>query len=325
MLNIRQTRHLYRKLGSDEAHVAQVLENPENYIRELEVVDRESQTRRLVVEAIGDLRKLQNTLYREVLATGLSPSDCSHGSVPGKNIKSMVEVHRKSKFVLKADISNFFPSITSDRVYRLFQKELSCSPDVARIIARLATYKHRLSLGLICSPIIANQILSVVDSRMTGLCDKLGLKYSRFIDDLVLSGPTDFHEMAVKDLVERILNEHGFDMHQQKTALGELDGTIEITGIRIRNGKFDVSKSLVAKVERQLDNANSLSNNGPFDCWFFTPSQVLSRIRFVGWINAGRARMLTKRYRKISWKRYKENGFSRGLVFQKRKVTLLSS
>ena len=98
-----------------------------------------------------------------------SVSDFSHGGVRGRHIKTNVEPHLKSTFVFTTDISNFYPTISHNRVYRLFSRDFCCSPDVAESAPRLCTYKHHLALGLITSPILADQVIAPIDARIGGV------------------------------------------------------------------------------------------------------------------------------------------------------------
>ena len=121
-------------------------------------------------------------------------SEFSHGGVRGRHIKTNVEQHIESTFVFTADVSNFYPTISHKRVYRLFVEDFACSPDVAHICTKLCTYKHRLALGLITSPMLADQVMRRIDARIGGLCRNAGLVYTRYVDDLTISGPFDLKE-----------------------------------------------------------------------------------------------------------------------------------
>ena len=76
------------------------------------------------------------------------------------------ERHLRSQFAFSCDIMEFYPSIHSSRVYRLFAKIQGCSPDVARLLTRLCTYRYHLALGLITSPLLADQFLTIDETLL---------------------------------------------------------------------------------------------------------------------------------------------------------------
>ena len=55
-----------------------------------------------------------------------------------------------------------------------------------------------LALGLITSPILADQMMDCVDDRIGGACRKAGLVYTRYVDDLTISGPYDLEQKRLR-------------------------------------------------------------------------------------------------------------------------------
>lgn len=319
MLNIRQTKHLCRALRTPIERLVEVTESAESFYEELLLQDPTKPNKtRLVVNVRGRLRALQSRLYRSVLLPKLRPSPYSHGGVHGRSIKTNLTPHIGSVYALKLDISNFYPSIHHKRVYRLFLNDFKCSPDVARLCTRLCTYRHHLALGLITSPFLADQIMRTVDRRIGSLCQKLGLVYTRFVDDLAISGPFDLEESGVPARVEKILGEHGFSANKKKTACGRIEDRFPITNLCIRNGHPDVRKEYVDELNRQLADAQSLVNGGDFTGPYYTSGQVYGRIQFVSWVNLGRRAQLIRRFRSIPWAIVEAEARTRGFVASKK-------
>ena len=223
MLNIRQQKHLARHLGVSVDDLLEVAESAGRWCEELLLLDpARPNKQRTVLNVFGPLRKMQAKMLRQVLLPKLPVSNFSHGGVRGRHIKTNVEQHIGSTFVFTADISNFYPTVSHNRVYRLFVEDFACTPDVARICTKLCTYKHHLALGLITSPILADQVMCRIDARIAGLCRDAGLVYTRYVDDLTISGSFDLKESGFSDLVQRILREHGFKANPLKHCFGRL-------------------------------------------------------------------------------------------------------
>ncbi len=303
MLQIRQTKHLLSALEVAADKLTDILKSPEQFYEELLLRDPAKPDKpRIVINVVGEMRALQSRLYRRILLPKLQPSVHSHGGIKGRSIKTNAEPHLGRGYVFKTDIKSFYPSVHRTRVYQLFLKRFECSPDVARFCTQICTYKHHLALGLITSPILADQVLSRVDRRIGGACENSGLVYTRFVDDITISGPFNLEKAGFAKLVERILREDGFTANPKKHLYGQMSDDLTVTSLRELRGHLDVRREYLIELNRQLEDAGRLSRNEGFDGPYFTRSQILGRVRFVSWVNPGRRRRLLKKYRSISWK-----------------------
>ncbi len=321
MLQIHQVKHLTKALEVSEAKLAEIAESPERYCEELVLLDPAKPDKpRDVLSVTGILRQLQRRLYQRILLPKLIPSESSHGGVKGRHIKSNVAPHLHSTFAFTTDVANFYPTISHNRVYRLFAGAFECAPDVARICTRLCTYQHHLALGLITSPILADQVMKVVDARIGAACEKTGLAYTRFVDDITISGDFELSPKAsgLPKLVERILGDHGFATNPIKNQFGRLSEGIPITKVTVRRGHVDVRRDYIAELERQLRDVASLAKGGEFDGPYYTEQQIRGRLHFVCWINPGRRDRLMRRFRSIRWESVKREAELRGLCVLKK-------
>jgi RNA-directed DNA polymerase len=321
MLNIRQVKHLAANIGFSLRSLNEIAENADDFCEELLLLDpAKPDKRRLVLDVRGDLRKVQDRQLRGVFMRKLSPSPNSHGGIRGRHIKTNVQLHADSVFVFTTDICNFYPTVSHNRVYRLFVQQLGCTPDVARILTRLCTYRHHLALGLVTSPFLAEQILLSIDRRIHAACNGAGLKYSRYVDDLAISGGFNLAESGFSASVSSILGDHGFEMHPDKSVYGRLAEGTPITKITIRNGHPDVRREYLEELNRQLDDANNLANGGALTGLYFTKNQIAGRVRFVSWINPGRRRQLVARLNSIDWNKVAQEAAIRGLYAAKKRL-----
>ena len=319
MLRIRAVEHLAGALSTSIEQLQRVLAKPDLYYEELVLIDpAKPGKRRTVVDVRGDMRIFQSRLYRRLLLPKCTPSAYSHGGVPHRSIKTNVGPHLQSGFVFKADISNFYPSIHFRRVYKLFAEQFECSPDVARLCTRLCTYRYHLALGLITSPILANQVLRRVDRRIAGACHKVGLIYTRYVDDIAISGPFDLATSKVPELIEGILAKDGFQTNPSKHNFGRLDGHTSITSVRPKDGHYDVTTEYAVELDRQIADAANLARGDEFHGPYFTRSQILGRVRFACWVNPRRRRRLIRKFRAIDWHKVKAEAQNRGLIQSKK-------
>lgn len=325
-LRLRQLKHLASALGVSTGELRDIIASAQNDYEELLLTDpKKPDKSRVVLSVRGPVRALLRKLYKDVLLPKLVPSAESHGGIRKRDILTNVAPHLGSTFALKVDIADFYPSIHHTRVYRLFADSLECSPDVSRALTRLCTYKHHLALGLVTSPILADQILKRVDRRLAGACLKEGLVYTRFVDDITLSAPFDFDDLRILRIVQSVLSEDGFRLNQAKSTFGHLNGPISITGVRVKRRRTDATKEYVAELDRQLSDVDSLSMGNGFDGPYFTKDQIRGRIQFVCRLNPGRKRDLIRRFKGIRWQLAEDEAARRGLVQRKERLTRIAN
>lgn len=318
MLHIRRVEHLARRLGVAIELLERVAETRDRWCEDRLILDPARPKPRNVLCIRGPLREIQSRILRAVLLPALPASQFSHGGIRGRHIKSNIRPHLRSAFVFTSDISDFYPSVSHNRVYRLFVGRFECAPDVARFLTRLCTHNQHLALGLITSPILADQVMHPIDDRIGQACQQAGLIYTRFVDDLTISGGYDLKRSGFSSLVERIAGEHGFALNPRKHQFGRLDEGTPITKIRSNRGHPDVRREYLAELERQLADARRLAVGDHFEGPYYTEGQIWGRVQFVCWINPGRRRSLEHQYRMIRWDKVREAAESRNLTISRK-------
>jgi hypothetical protein len=159
---------------------------------------------RTVYKAEETLASIQRDL-NEALCDKVSFPACVQAFVRGRSIISNARVHVGARKLLHADIQSFFESISAARVEAAFQT-VGCRADVAQTLARLATLNGRLPTGSSASPAIANLVCRDLDIDLEQLAGATGCRYTRYADDITVSGE-QVPELA---RVEALLGKHGF-------------------------------------------------------------------------------------------------------------------
>jgi hypothetical protein len=133
------------------------------------------------------------------------------------------------------DISSYYPSITCDHVYFVWNVVLGCPPPIAKFLTQLTTFQFHLPQGAPTSPAIANIYLASIYAPICLLGEHKGLTISTWIDDLIFSGT---EARSVMEAVRSILASHGFRAAPEKRDIfGPRDEKV-VTGARI--GRFTV-------------------------------------------------------------------------------------
>ncbi len=299
-LRIRSIKHLSIILGFPIQTLIDLSENASKYYREFSR-DVKGKSRDLI-NPTGKLRSVQRRILDRILMR-IPRSDSSYGTIKGKTIRDNATVHANSSYIVKLDIKSFYPSIRSDRVYNFFVDEQECSPDVARILTKLTTYKYTVPLGTSTSPMLADQIVNKIDKRILGMSSKTGLKYTRYVDDITISASFSLERFI--PLVSKILKQSGFKTKKEKLEVYCPDDKDEeriITGVRVMKGKISAPSSYVQVLEDNLNDALTQSKGSMLTHNFMTRQHYRGQIGYVMWLDKRLGFKLLKLYRRVQWR-----------------------
>lgn len=140
--------------------------------------------------------------------------------------------HSHSLYGLSLDLKDFFPSITADKVYTVFSS-IGYDKFSATILTNLCTLDGKLPQGSACSPALSNIVCITLDKRLIGLCEKRGIRFTRYADDMYFS--CDDKALLLKNLpiIEMIIENEGFVINKKKTHFHTSSNKKQITGITI--------------------------------------------------------------------------------------------
>jgi RNA-directed DNA polymerase len=272
---------------------------------------------REVIDPRGSLREMQKALHRNILLPYLTFSPASHGGIPRRSQITNVMPHVGHAFVYTADIKRFFPSIHFSRVTRLFL-ELGCSDEVSRLLTRICTYDYCLAQGFVTSPLLADQVFRSADDRISKLCEKLGLAYTRFVDDLSISGPFDLKKSGLAKTLATILHKTGFKINTSKSRFGTIAEGAPILNLQLKKGRPDVAKDYYEETVRRLEDAASLGTGGAFAGPYYGHAELYGRTHYVCWVNPNRTPALRALWRRLDWGKIEEEAQRRGIIKHKR-------
>jgi hypothetical protein len=152
---------------------------------------------RTIAQPSRDLKAMQ----RFVMDTKFAPlpvHQAARGYVSGASILNNAEPHRHNQVILKLDFKDFFPSIlVRDWLHFLKSKEVCepLRPDSALYSHILFWGKSRrsktptcLSIGAPSSPMLSNILLHDLDVKFALAASELTLAYTRYADDITVSG-----------------------------------------------------------------------------------------------------------------------------------------
>jgi len=243
-LGIKSIKHLMAVLISNEAEINDLIQHKEKYYytmlkpkKEKGRVKKNADGKPIMRElnpSCGRLYEIQDIIKNRILSKIPLPENIK-GGVKGYSNIANAQAHKGRKHKFKTDMKKYFPSIGYERVYKMFL-EYGFSSKCCTILTHLTTHKHVLPQGTPTSTHIANLIFLPNDKVLIDYCKKNNLRYTRFVDDLVFSSPSDFRNKCI-DLINVILND-GFKISIKKTLYRA--GNMEITGVDTKNNVLDV-------------------------------------------------------------------------------------
>jgi RNA-directed DNA polymerase len=298
--------------------------------------------RRWVRKADGSIRLLEapkrelKDLQRQVLhhiLDAVPPHPAAHGFHPGRSVLTAAAPHAGREVVVRLDLEAFFACVDAGRVYGIFR--LAGYPEpVAHTLAALCTTTtpldvrraapkapdrldqverrrrllHRLASphlaqGSPTSPALANLTAHRLDRRLAGLARRLDATYTRYADDLVLSGDRSLLRSAgrVVELVGAIASDEGFRLNAAKTRVATAARRQTVAGLvvnrrpNVARAEYDRLRAVLHDAARSGPEAANRAGHPDLR------AHLLGRISWVVAANLARARKLERAFAAVEW------------------------
>jgi retron-type reverse transcriptase len=268
------------------------------------------------------LKQIQRSILNEILEH-IPPHPAAHAFRSGRSTLTCAARHTGQRVVLRIDLREFFPSISSRRVLALFHT-IGYPERVARLLTGLCTNTPpdeviqdvdpdgvrtsplaapHLPQGAPTSPALANLCAFRLDCRLTGIARHMGITYTRYADDLVFSGDRIFERSLAKFriLVCAIVHNEGFQIRRRKTRVMRSGTRQDVAGIVV-NRCPNVARQDYDQIKATL-----------FNCIRFGPEtqnrsgvdnfreHLLGRISYVQMIHPARGARLRALFDRIDW------------------------
>lgn len=280
-------------------------------------INKRNGTPRHIWSPIPRLKFVQRWILTNIL-NNLMTHGAAHGFVRGKSIVTNAAVHSNSALLIKLDVKDFFPSVHWRRVKGVF-RHAGYPEQIATLLALLCTESPRqivqqngttyyvalsdraLPQGAPTSPALTNIVCLNLDRRLTGLADKVGLRYSRYADDLTFSLPVNStgakntvspanHNPLIGQLlgsVQKILREEGFTLNNDKTRVIRTGNQHNVTGMVVNGDSVprvprDIKRMLRAALHnlasgQPLREGETLETLSGYAAWIASAEQELGQ------------------------------------------------
>lgn len=238
--------HLAMLLGRSKQFVAAVIHDAKDFYHHFEIPKKRGGYRS-IDSPYPSLLECQQWLNQHIL-NKVMIDEAAHGFVKGRSIVTNAREHLGCKELLKIDIKDFFPSIKQDRIRKLFQN-IGYAPNVSKYLSSFCTLNGVLPQGAATSPTLSNIIFCVVDEELREITAARGLVYTRYADDIAISG-----DIVPPDLISQIrliLESHSFMLNDKKTIHIKGKGRKIITGLSVGGEELKIPKEAKRELRKE--------------------------------------------------------------------------
>ncbi|NKI95718.1 reverse transcriptase family protein [Rhizobacter sp. SG703] len=253
--------------------------------------------------------------------------EACHGFVAGRSVLTHARLHTGRPVVMHFDLQNFFGRIVASQVAAVFHT-LGYPRGVARQLAALCTVstpepvierlrddgwvdwqdaqalrRAHLPQGAPSSPMLANLCAFQLDLRLDGLAHALGATYSRYADDLVLSGPASLRGSfdRIAAWVGRIALEEGYALNHRKTRLATQAAAQRVCGVVVNahpnlpRREFDRLRAMLHQCALHGPASQNVDGRPDFR------AHLWGRVQWAAQLNAAKAERLRALWQRIDW------------------------
>lgn len=197
---------------------------------------------------IGALKACQTRIYRGILVhLPLSPYATAYRA--GARIAGNAAPHIGKRYLLKLDIADFFGSIDFEQVYSAVFNTTRFPRQIGFMLTALCCRRGALVQGAPTSPALSNIVLYRFDMAIGSWCERRGIAYTRYCDDMTFSADRPLYPVYEK--VQAMLDEAGFELNEAKTRFVNCNNRQTVTGLTV-NEKLSVPAGYKRRLRQEV-------------------------------------------------------------------------
>jgi RNA-directed DNA polymerase len=284
-------------------------------------VTKRSGGMRLIEAPKAKLKRVQEKILRQILDR-VPTHPAAHGFVKQRDIVTNAKPHVGKLVLVKFDLQDFYAGVSFNRVIAIY-RGLGYSRDAAIWLASLTTtptptaarhpklaYRDfevysacHLPQGAPTSPALANLSAFGLDVRLSGLARRFGGKYTRYADDLTLSGNEEFSKSLrlVLPMTKRIICGERFRWNPLKVRVERRGRRQRVAGVIVNDriscvrSEFDALKATLYNCVKRGPASQNRHNDPEF------AAHLMGRIAHIRRLNSNRGAKLLQLYQEINW------------------------
>ena len=241
-----------RAVQTDEAFIRRLQliqkmsNHPKRWYTSATIPKRDGSQRHLSIPQLP-LKQVQGWINRHILSK-VPPSPFATAYSRGMSVLGNARPHAGKPLLVKADLTSFFSRIPFKRVFGVFAR-MGFFGAVCTQLANLCCCDGALPQGAPTSPALSNLVLKQMDGRIAGFCQRRGITYTRYADDMSFSG--DFKASELLWFLRRVLPENGFEVNEAKTRTLGKGQKHRITGV-VANEKPQADREYRRRLRQEV-------------------------------------------------------------------------
>lgn len=244
---ILSSEHLSLLLGIKEAAIYSISNSESSFYRTF-YVRKKHGGQRQISAPLPLLLSAQQWILSEILEK-ISIHPAAKAYKKGSSIKENARFHRAQGCVFKSDVENFFGSIPAFWVFEFFRK-LGYTKSISRLLAGLCCKDGVLPQGAATSGYLSNIYMVQFDEEMFAHCRSNKLRYTRYADDITISG-MGIELEATKAVVTKLLKDRKLTINLRKTRIQRRNARQKITGVVV-NDRLGPDRQFVRSIRQDL-------------------------------------------------------------------------
>ena len=265
LYKIKRKRDLFILLHIDENKL-----NEELYKYKVCIKDK----KRLLEKPSEELKKIQrNILYK---LYQLDFPQYVFSGIKGRSAFGNAIYHINCKYMLKLDMSKFFPNTHRNNIYEFFKDKLKMSSDVSSICTDIVTVNYEKedveidyevydflkrkkikNTNQLPSETPTSQMLSYLANidmfdKIIEYTKKHKLKCSIYVDDITISSSNRYITKKEEYEIKRIIKKHKHNLSKEKTIRYSVNEFKKVTGFVIDpNNRLVIPNKIKSKIKNQ--------------------------------------------------------------------------
>lgn len=292
--------HLSLLIGMAISNLTKMLFSEERFYTQAKIPKKCGGYRELDIPSV-ELKYIQRWILDNILSN-IKVSDYATGFCTNKSILDNAVVHLGKYCIVNLDIKDFFPSITFERVYRIFSY-YGYTNEVSFALTKLCTFRGKLPQGSPASPYLSNICCLRLDYRLNAVACKYEASYSRYADDITFSGNNDIKSIIT--VASKIIIDEQFSVNDKKTRIAYPHQRQEVTGLLVNGSQVRIPKNYKRNLYQQLYYCKKFgvqSHLEKINCnKAFFKEHVYGKIYFVNLVEPEEAKKLFCLASQIDW------------------------
>jgi len=243
---IHDLKHLSYLTGFKDEYINRAIKGTGSFYRSF-LIAKKNGNSRTITEPLPGLKEIQYWILNNIIRR-IEPNTLNNAYSVGRSIVTNAKYHTKQKMVLNIDIEKYFDNIKYSYIYDFFL-ELGYNKEVTEILSKLVSLNDGLPQGSPSSPYLSSILTKSIDIDLFAYCRDLNLRYSRYADDITISG--DFKAGKVILAVSDTLKKYGYTVNNKKTTIKLQHQRQMVTGVVV-NKRLSVKSTSIRDIRQQV-------------------------------------------------------------------------